>query len=486
MVRVRYAPSPTGSLHIGGARTALFNFLFARHHRGAFILRIEDTDRQRFLPQAEATILHGLRVLGLSWDEGPDVGGAFGPYRQFERLSLYQAAAERLLAAGAAYRCFCTPEELERERQERRRAGLPPRYSGRCRALDPETARRRAQSAPYTLRLQVPADGITAVDDLIRGRVQFDNAVLDDFVIMKADGTPTYNFAVVVDDHAMAISHVLRGEEHLSNTPKQLLVYRALEWTPPQWAHVPMILAPDKTKLSKRHGATAVEEYLAAGILPEALVNYLMLLGWSFPDGREIFSLAEAVPVFDLGRIQRTAAIYDQKKLEWMNGQYLRQLPLERLREPLHPYLQRQGLPAADPATLDRVVGLMRERARTLDELAQWVAMVFLPPAGYEPKGVEKYFDEPTAADRLQQVGEHLAAVEPWDADHLAAAFDRLAAVSGEPRARFMHPTRLAVSGRTVGPGLFELLAVVGREETVRRLRAAVSYLRGRPAAGGG
>lgn len=468
MVRVRYAPSPTGTLHIGGARTALFNFLFARHWGGRFILRVEDTDRARLIPGSEAEMMSGLKRLGIVWDEGPDVGGDFGPYRQSERADRYRHWVNRLLAEGKAYRCFCTPEELEAERQKRRAAGLPPRYNGKCRDLS-AAAVNAMGDRPYVLRLKVPAQGTTVVDDLIRGPVQFDNGVLDDFVVTKADGSPVYNFAVVIDDYEMQISHVIRGEEHLSNTPKQILVAEALGLALPQYAHVPMILAPDRSKLSKRHGATSVEEYLSQGILGAALVNYLVLLGWSPPEEREILNLEEAASHFDLNRVQHTAAIYDQKKLEWMNGQYLRTLAIPDLIEAAQPFLAdietRQGPPLAD------AVALVRERARTLVELAEQLRFCYQRPDRFDPKGVAKLFDRPGAGDRLLKLADALSGLDAFDHDAVAAAFDRVAEQEGVKRAEIIHPARLALTGRTVGPGLFELVVVLGPNETALRLR---------------
>ncbi|MHB1956001.1 MAG: glutamate--tRNA ligase, partial [Sulfobacillus sp.] len=327
MVRTRYAPSPSGTLHIGGARTALFSFLFAKHHGGDFVLRVEDTDRARLVSGSEEALMRSMESLGILWDEGPDVGGPYGPYRQSERLVEHQRYAAQLLDEGKAYRCYCTPEELDAARKARQAQGLPPRYMGTCRKITVDDPIHQTHK-PYVLRLKIPLSGVTVVDDMIRGHVSFDNAILDDFVIVKTDGTPTYNFAVVIDDWAMHISHVIRAEEHLSNTPKQILVYEALNFSLPQFAHIPMVLAPDRSKLSKRHGATSVEEYAAQGILPEALANYLLLLGWSSPDGREFMTVADAIPLFSLDRVQHTAAVYDQKKLEWMNAQYLKSLPV--------------------------------------------------------------------------------------------------------------------------------------------------------------
>jgi|BEDMetMinimDraft_2_1075160.scaffolds.fasta_scaffold01781_4 glutamyl-tRNA synthetase len=487
-VRVRYAPSPTGTLHIGGARTALFNYLFARRHGGVMILRIEDTDQEREVPGSTEAIMRDLRFLGIEWEEGPDVGGPRGPYRQSERLAWYREAVERLERADLVYRCYCTPTELERVRAAQRARGEPPRYPGTCRHLS--AAERLARTGqPYVLRFKVPAGEKTVVHDLVRGDVVFDHAVLDDFVVQKSDGMPVYNFAVVVDDAAMAVSHVIRGEEHLSNTPKQLLVARALGVEPPQYAHVPMILAPDRSKLSKRHGATSVGEYREAGILPEALTNYLALLGWSPPDGAEFFSLEEAARVFDLDRVQRTAAIYDVRKLEWMNGQYLRRLPLGRVVEAVRPFLAACGIdwdrppvrPAVDP---EGAVQLVRERARTLVELAEALRFLYQPISRYDPDGVAKHFT-PETAGYLERLADALLGLTEWTAPALDELFARLAETWQVPRARLIHPTRLALTGRTVGPGLFELMAALGPAESQSRLRQAAAWIHaGRDAAG--
>src|SRR5688572_30214214 len=329
-VRVRFAPSPTGYLHVGGARTALFNYLFARRHGGVFVLRIEDTDRERSTEESERAIYESLRWLGLHWDEGPDAGGAHGPYRQSERLSSYAEWADRLHEQGLAYRCFCDPEDLKRRREAALAKGEPPKYDRTCLRLPrEETDARAAKGEPFALRFRMP-EGETKWTDGVRGEVTFQNAVLDDLVILRADRHPTYNFAAVVDDHSMEITDVLRGDDHISNTPRQLRIYAALGWEPPRFAHIPMILGPDGTRLSKRHGATSVTAFRDEGFLPEAMVNFLALLGWAFDGEREIFTLEELTQVFSLDRISKNPAIFNHEKLEWMNGEYFRALPLAK------------------------------------------------------------------------------------------------------------------------------------------------------------
>ncbi|HET7904250.1 MAG TPA: glutamate--tRNA ligase, partial [Candidatus Eisenbacteria bacterium] len=326
-VRVRFAPSPTGYLHVGGARTALFNYLFARHHGGVFILRIEDTDRERSTQESVAAIFEGMKWLGLEWDEGPGKEGAHGPYFQSERLAGYAAAARRLLAEEKAYRCFCDPEELKRRREAALRRGEPPKYDRTCLALPPgEADARAAKGEPHAIRFRMPDDGETTWRDAVRGDVTFQNATLDDLVIFRADQHPTYNFAAVVDDSAMEITHVIRGDDHISNTPRQILLYQAFGWETPVFAHVPMILGADGTRLSKRHGATSVEAFRDLGILPEALVNFLALRGWSYDGQREFFTLAELEKVFALERVGSNPAIFNLEKLEWLNGQHLSRL----------------------------------------------------------------------------------------------------------------------------------------------------------------
>lgn len=473
MVRVRFAPSPTGTLHIGGARTALFNYLFARHHDGRFILRVEDTDASRKIAGSEDAMRAGLQSLGIRWDEGPDRDdGPYGPYRVSERLARHRAMADQLLAEHRAYRCFCTPDELAEERKARQLQGLPPRYSGRCRTLTEDEIRARS-GEKSVIRLKVPADGDTVVHDIIRGEVRFDNRVFDDFIIMKPDYTPVYNFAVAIDDHDMAITHVIRGEEHLSNTPKQLFVLDALGLDVPQYAHVPMILAPDKSKLSKRHGATAVEEYRDQGIILQALANYLLLLGWSSPDGAEILTLDDAVKTFTLERVQRTGAIYDQKKLEWMNHQYMTRLAAAEIAELVRPFIDYEV--AAEPS-FEAVVDISRERAFTLVQLADTMRFFYHDPDRYEAKGAAKHFGD-GSAERLKVLADRLETVASWTHDALMAAYDELSDSLGIKRAELIHPTRLAVTGRTVGPGLFELVELIGKPVVLRRLRTAADRI---------
>ncbi len=466
---------------MGGARTAIYNLLYARRFGGRFILRIEDTDADRLKEGAFDAILAGFRWLDVNWDEGPDVGGPYGPYRQSERGESHRAYAERLREAGLAYPCFCTPEELEAARERARAEHRPPAYDGRCRGLGPgERAARLAEGRRPALRLDSRRawgdEDTVVVHDRVRGEVRFALSTLDDFVIMKSNGTASYNFAVVCDDIDMRISCVIRADEHLANTPKQLLVYRALGAEAPEFAHLPMVLAQDRSKLSKRHGATGVEEFRSQGFLPEALANYLALLGWSFPDEREIFSMAQAAQVFDLDRVGSGAAVYDVKKLTWMNGVYLRGLSADDLVSRALPYLEAAGLLTAGPPDdyVRAVILLVRERAHTLVELADGASFFFLDPEAYDPKGAAKHFAAPEAADRLAAALEAFGTSD-YTATGLEAALDAHPSVARAGRAPFIHAVRLAVTGRTVGPGLFELVSLVGRERVERRLQAAMA-----------
>ncbi len=476
-IRVRFAPSPTGELHVGSARTALFNFLFARACGGKFILRVDDTDQERSRPEYVDALFNSLHWLGLEWDEGP--------YYQSQRLPEYGREAARLLAEKKAYHCYCTPDELAAGRAEARKAGKPYLYPGRCRTLPPEEERAfQAEGRPQVVRLLTPDQGETVVVDEIRGEVRFDNSTLDDFIIVKSNGLPTYNFASVVDDEQMRISHVIRAEEHLSNTPRQQLCALLLGYRLPRYVHVPMILAPDRSKLSKRHGATAVEEFRVQGYLPEAILNYIALLGWS-PGEEEIIDLAEMIRTFSLDRINKTAAVYDVAKLTWMNGHYLREASLERIAGLAAPFFEAAGLlraplAGADLSYLERVVEAVRDRVKTLAELAEASAYFYRAPESYDEKGEQKHFQKEGAAGLLRLAAERLRGLNPFSLESAESAYRALSEELGIPAARLIHPTRLALSGRTMGPGLFEIMVLLGREKTVRRLEEAARYIEGK------
>ena len=489
--RVRIAPSPTGPLHIGTARTALFNFLHARHVGGSFILRLEDTDVARSSIAYEKDILDGLHWLGLRWDEGPEVAGEgargpHAPYRQMERLPLYAAAAERLLAEEKAYPCYCTPEELEAERKRLEALKLPPRYSGRCANLTLEQrAAFEAEGRRPALRFRV-GEGTVAFDDIVRGRVEIDVANLGgDFVIVRTDGTPLYHFTVVVDDAAMEISHVIRGEDHLSNTPKHILLFRALGHEPPVFAHLPLILNPDRTKMSKRKSQTAIEDYRAEGFIPEALVNYLALLGWSTGTEEEVLSLDELVARFDLNEVNRAGAVFDRERLEWLNGQWIRRLTPDDLIERLRPFLEREleagridRLPA--DGELKSLLPVVQERLPTLGAIGDlvgflWVGEIAIDPAVLVPKR----WDAATTADALRAAGDVIAAAGAvsFEADELEHALRALAEQRGWKAGDLFMAIRVAVTGRTATPPLFDTLVALGRERSLARLDSAIQVL---------
>ncbi|MGR6835627.1 glutamate--tRNA ligase [Syntrophomonas erecta] len=476
-VRVRFAPSPTGSLHIGGARTALFNWLFAKSQGGKFILRLEDTDTTRSTGASVQGIIEGLQWLGLSWDEGPGQGGPYGPYRQSERLSIYQHYAQQLLDNDKAYYCFCTPEELKAEREQAQANKTNYRHQCPYRHLSNNELKALSGQQNFVIRLKVPTSGITIVNDLIRGEVQFDNALMDDFIIVKSDGWPTYNFAVVVDDYTMHISHVIRAEEHLSNTPKQIHIYQALDFVLPKFAHVSMILAPDRSKLSKRHGATSVQEFRDLGYLPSALVNYLALLGWSTGQDVDILAINEMINNFNLNNVSRSAAIYDVEKLTWMNGYYLNQMPAERIVEMLKPEAINKGwLTTCNQAYFTNVVELIKSRIKTIAEFFHTAEYFFQSPSEYDAKGVKKYLQKENSLNLLNEVLDLVQDCNPYQADEIEKRLRNRAEQLSVKAGDLIHPTRLALSGRTSTPGLFEVMEVLGKEVCIKRLQKAIHY----------
>lgn len=480
-VRVRYAPSPTGSLHMGSARTTLFNWLFARHHGGTFILRIEDTDQARSTEAHTRSLCEMLRWLGLNWDEGPEIGGPHAPYHQMGRLPLYRRALERLRKSEAVYRCYCSPEELAARREQARREGRPPRYDGRCRNLSAaEGAALEAQGRRPAWRLRVPDEGETVVHDLIQGDVAYPNHTLDDLVIVRSDGIPTYNFVVAVDDLEMEMTHVLRGDDHLANTPKQLHVYRALGATPPAFGHLPSVLATDRSRLSKRHGPVSIEDYRQMGLLPEAILNYCALLGWSPGEDREVMTLAEMVQAFDLKRVGRSGSVYDVEKLRWMNGQQLRRLSAPEVIARAEPWLAEAGLRDAgrDGAgpPLETAVALVQERVPTLADLPAAVGYFYRGPEAFDPAGVRKHFGS-ASAPLLRAAAGRIRALAVFGELEMEQAYRALAEELGVKPAALIHPTRLALTGRTVGPSLFALAALIGQAECAGRLEEVASRI---------
>jgi len=479
-IRVRFAPSPTGWLHVGGARTAYFNWLFARKHAGAFVLRIEDTDADRSSSESEQGVLDDLRWLGLAWDEGPDAGGPHAPYRQSERLALYRAHAEALLERGLAYRCFCTDAELEQRRAAALAAGQPPQYDGRCRAIPPDVAAGRAAAGePFSIRFRVPPRD-WVLEDAVRGTVTFPSGVVGDFVLLRSSGLPTYNFACVVDDHDMAISHVLRAEEHLANTPRQLMLYEALGWEPPHFGHVALILNRDRTKMSKREGeaAVAVSDWRRAGYVPEALLAYLGLLGFHPGDDREVLDHDAMIAAFALERLGKSGSVFDPAKLQWMNAHWLHHASGAEIRR----WLERAGdaearfLPerarAWPGATLERVLEALRGNLSTLADLPSELAPFLDEPPSFEPAAREA-LAAPGAAAVCAAAAAALASLADWRADAVKSAIQSVAPVLGVKGRELFQPVRAALTGRTHGPELPLVAELLGRERSLARLERA-------------
>ncbi|MEW5790972.1 MAG: glutamate--tRNA ligase [Pseudomonadota bacterium] len=462
-VRTRFAPSPTGYLHIGGARTALYSWLHARSHGGQFVLRIEDTDLERSTPESVQAILDGMGWLELDWDEGP--------YYQTQRFDRYREVIGQLLDAGQAYHCYCTREELDAMREEQRARGEKPRYDGRCRH---RTAPR--EGVEPVVRFRSPDEGETVVDDLIHGRVVFQNSELDDLVIARSDGSPTYNFCVVVDDWDMGITDVIRGDDHLNNTPRQIQILQALGATPPRYAHVPMILGPDKQKMSKRHGAVSVVQYRDEGYLPDALLNYLVRLGWSHGD-QEVFSREEMIRYFHIEDVNKAASVFNPEKLLWLNAHHIKHSDPAQLAERLRPFLQQRGVdPDAGPA-LAEVVRTQQERARTLVEMADNSLFFYRAPAAYEPKDAAKHLTA-DALPLLEAVRQAFEALEDWSAPAIHELVNRVAEAAGAKLGKLAQPLRVAIAGRAVSPPIDVTLALLGRAETLARLGRALHWAR--------
>ncbi|HLA04363.1 MAG TPA: glutamate--tRNA ligase [Syntrophales bacterium] len=463
-VITRFAPSPTGYLHIGGARTALFNWLYARHHGGTFILRIEDTDQVRSTDESTKAILDAMTWLGMTWDEGP--------YFQASCVQLHREEVERLIREGKAYCCVCTPEELEEKRKQSLAAGRKPKYDGACREKN------LVRTAEAVVRFRCPHRGVTVVPDLIKGAVTFNNEELDDLVIERSDGYPTYNFAVVVDDARMAITHVIRGDDHLNNTPRQILLYEALGYPVPRFGHAPMILGSDKTRLSKRHGATSVMAYKEMGYLPEALINYLVRLGWSHGD-QEIFSLEELIRAFDLGAVGKSAAVFNPEKLLWLNQHYLKECPVEKLAGEIAPFLEKLGLPVADREFTVRVVGDLHTRAKTLAEMAAAGAFYFFPEVAFEEEAAAKFLKKEVAGD-LTAVAEGIASLQDYTKEGIEVFLRNLAETRNTKLKLIAQPLRVALTGKTVSPGIDDIMVTLGKERVADRIKRAVEYINSR------
>jgi glutamyl-tRNA synthetase len=480
--RVRFAPSPTGYLHVGGARTALFNWLFARRQGGIFVLRIEDTDLERSSQDMVEGILDGLRWLGLDWDEGPAIGGDFGPYFQSQRLDRHRAMAARLVAQGHAYYCYCTAEELRTKREAAEAAGGAWRYDRTCCALTPDgIAARERDTMPRVVRFRVP-DGPAGFDDLVHGPIAFDGANIEDFVLLRSDGQPTYQLSVVSDDVEMKITHVVRGDDHISNTPKQILLYRAIGAGVPKFAHVPLILGPDKKRLSKRHGATSVTEYARQGYLPEAMFNFLALLGWSPGNDQEIFTREALVGAFALEGISGGNAVFNSEKLDWFNQQHIMRLAPGELAVRVKPSLEQAGVWNDDylgdrHAWFFAVLELLKPRARRLDDFASQGALFFSDAIEYDAAAVDKHLRAPGMDAHLEAIDAAFESLETFDPASTEAALRAVAGARGVKAAVLIHAVRVAMTGKAVSPGLFDVLALLGRSRVHARLGAARARL---------
>lgn len=469
-IRVRFAPSPTGFLHVGGLRTALFNWLFARKYGGKFILRIEDTDQKRYVPEAVENLINTLKKLGIDYDEGPDIGGSYAPYIQSQRIDLYNRYAQRLIKDGYAYYCFCSEEELAQERAEQKAQKLPLKYSGKCRYLSQqEVERKLSDNIPHVIRLRFPQEGTTVFHDEIRGRVEVQNSQIDDQVLIKSDGCPTYHLANVVDDHLMHISHVIRGEEWLSSVPKHIYLYKALGWKPPVFVHLPLLLNPDKTKLSKRQGDVAVEIYLEKGYLPEALLNFVALLGWHPSEDREIYSMHELIDAFSLDRVTKSGAVFDIEKLRWMNGYYLRNLPLSTIAERALPFFKKANIDTSDTDKYHKVVELMRQRVETLEELALASRRFYTDVTISEED--KPILLENSAQEVYSFLIQELGKKEQWSISEIKDLLKKTTSEIGIKGKKLYFPLRLALFGSCHGPDIPAIIDALGKEETVRRLK---------------
>jgi len=461
-VRTRFAPSPTGYLHIGGARTALFSWLYARHHQGKFVLRIEDTDQLRSTEESTRAILDAMAWLGLNWDEGP--------FFQAERVDIHRAMIQKLVDEDKAYYCVCTPEELEEKRKRALAEGRKPKYDGTCRE------KKLPPSAGAVVRFRCPQTGTTIVDDLIKGKISFNNEELDDLIIQRSDGYPTYNFAVVVDDAQMEITHVIRGDDHVNNTPRQILLYEALGYDIPQFGHVPMILGADKARLSKRHGATSVMAYKDMGYLPEALVNYLVRLGWSHGD-QEIFFLDELIALFDLNNIGKSAAVFNPEKLLWLNQHYIKTYPEDRLLDVLQPFWKQLGIEVPDPDYGRSIIRDLRARAKTLIDMAEAGAFYFTDEPTFDADAARKFLT-PEIAGHLEAIAEALVALQDYSKEGIEVFLRKLAEERTIKLKTIAQPLRIALTGKTVSPGLDDVMLTLGKERVLSRINRAVEYIK--------
>ena len=478
-VRVRFAPSPTGYLHVGGARTAIFNWLFAKHMGGDFLLRIEDTDQTRYDEKAFHELIADLKWLGLTWDEGPEMGGPHEPYFQSQRLSHYQEYSRQLVDGGHAYPCFCTSERIDALREQQKLNKLPSSYDRLCRNIPVDVAAQRVRDGDkHVIRLKVPFHGVTVFNDFIRGSIEYQNRILDDMVLLKTDGFPTYHLANVVDDHLMEITHVMRGDEWIPSTPRHVLIYQALGWEPPVFCHLPVILAEGGGKLSKRKGAASVGDYRDLGYLPEVMVNFLSLLGWSPGDDVELMEIDTLIERFTLEKVNPKSAVFDERKLEWLNGQYFLRRSSEYFLPLLKPLWEKAGVSVesySDKYLLE-VIGLQKDRSKRLSDFVEHGMFFFKDPESYEDKARVKHFVTGTDV-LLNALADEISAIEDFSTTALEALYRAIAERTERKLAELIHPTRLAISGISFGPGLFELMVALGRDVVVRRMRVAAKII---------
>lgn len=453
--RLRFAPSPTGHLHIGGARTALFNWLYARQQKGIFLLRIEDTDRERSTEEYVHSIIEGMEWLRLDWDEGP--------YHQVDRMDLYKSYIEKLLSEGKAYKCFCTPEDLEQRRKAMLAAGQKPKYDGRCRNAD------QTQDKKHCIRFVTASTGTTTVHDLIKGDVTFENSELDDLVIQRTDGVPTYNFCVVIDDALMRVTHIIRGDDHLNNTPRQILLYQAMGFTPAQFGHLPMILGPDKTRLSKRHGATSVLAYREMGFLPDALINFLSRIGWSHGD-QEIFGRGELIEKFSFKNVGKAGGVFNQEKLLWLNAHYLKNTDNKSLSVLVTPFVEKEGLTMVPDESLYHAIGMVKERSRTLLELAEAMKFYLADEVTIDETLRGKFLTE-SSIPWLREIEARLSSLASFDGPAIKGVIEGFVSEKGLKLKDIAQPLRVSLTGSTVSPGIFEVMELLGKEKVLRRLR---------------
>jgi glutamyl-tRNA synthetase len=478
MVRVRFAPSPTGFVHVGSLRTALYNFLFARHHGGVHILRVEDTDRTRYVEGAVENLLRTMEWVGISFDEGPMQGGEYGPYTQSERTEIYRKHADELIAKGKAYPCFCTAERLDEVRKKMQAAGEPPMYDRHCRNLTPDEVKSQMDAGiPYVVRLRVPLGETITFNDLVRNDVSFESKTIDDQVLLKSDGFPTYHLANVVDDYLMKITHVIRGEEWLSSTPKHVLLYRAFNWedSMPKFAHLPLLLNPDRSKLSKRQGDVAVEDFREKGYLPDALINFVALLGWNPSATEEIYSMDELIMQFDLEKVNKAGAVFGKEKLDWTNAEYIRKKSPDELLPLIKPLAKDRGYEVSDDY-LKKVIHLMQERAHVTLDFVDFASYFFKAPTEFDEKSKAKNWTA-DAKERMQELLPLLQSLPSWTHDSIEGLIRTYAESKSISAGKLIHPLRLSVSGVGMGPGLFELLEVIGQEEVCKRIEYALMNL---------